>query len=201
MARDERLEMADFLAALRPEHWDEPSLCVGWSIRDVVAHAVSYEEHGLADTLRRLAKARFRPKELNEVARSEYAVLDPDALVSFLRAHLTPRGATARFGGRVGLIDAMVHHQDIRRPLGMRREIPAERLLCALPFAVTAPPLRGFWHGRGVRLVATDLDWSRGRGPEARGPGEAILMVLAGRRDVARELSGPGAAILQERLG
>ena len=81
------------------------------------------------------------------------------------------------------------------------REIPEERLLCALPFAVTAPPLRGFWHARGVRLVATDLDWSHGKGPEARGSAEAVLMVLAGRPSVARELTGPGAAILQQRLG
>lgn len=89
----------------------------------------------------------------------------------------------------------------MRRPLGMPRQIPAERLGCALPFAVTAPPLRGFWNARGVRLVATDLDWSRGRGPEARGSGEALLMVLAGRRGVAGELTGPGAAILHRRLG
>jgi len=201
MAREERTEMADFLASLRPEHWDQPSLCVGWRIRDVAAHAVSYEEHGLADLIKRLARANFRPGQLNEVALAEYAARDPQELVAFMRKHLTPRGATARFGGRVGLVDAMIHHQDMRRPLGMLRQIPAERLLCALPFAVTAPPLRGFWNARGVRVVATDLDWSRGKGPEARGPAEAVLMVLAGRQGVAGELTGPGASILQDRLG
>lgn len=201
MAREERTEMADFLATLQPEQWDHPSLCLGWSVRDVVAHAVSYEDHGVTDLVKRLARARLRPGRLNDVALAEYAGRDPDELVEFLRARLTPRGATARFGGRVGLIDALIHHQDMRRPLGMQRQIPAERLLCALPFAVTAPPLRGFWNARGVRLVATDLDWSWGRGPEARGPGEAILMALAGRRSVAHELTGPGALILEQRLG
>ncbi len=97
-----------------------------------------------------------------------------------MRTRLTPHGATARVGGRVGLVDALIHHQDMRRPLGLPRQIPAERLLNALPFTVTAPPLRGLWNARGVRLVATDLDWSRGKGPEARGPAEAVLMVLAG---------------------
>ncbi len=66
---------------------------------------------------------------------------------------------------------------------------------------MTAPPLRGFWNARGVRLVASDLDWSWGKGAEARGPAEAILMILAGRRSVADELTGPGASTLQERLG
>ena len=201
LARDERAEMADFLASLRLEQWDQPSLCLGWCIRDVAAHVVSYEEHGLGDVVKRLARARLCPGRLNEVALAEYAGRDPQELVGFLRRHLTPRGATARFGGRVGLVDAMIHHQDMRRPLGMRRQIPAQRLLCALPFAVTAPPLRGFWNARGVRVVATDLDWSRGKGPEARGPAEAVLMVLAGRRGVAGELTGPAASILQDRLG
>ena len=201
MASGERAEMADFLASLRPEQWDQPSLCAGWRIRDVAAHVVSYEEHGAVDLIRRAARARFRPGRLNDVALGEYGGRDPHELVDFLRDHLTPRGATARFGGRVGLVDAMIHHQDMRRPLGAARQVPAERLRCVLPFAVTAPPLRGFWNARGVRLVATDLDWARGKGAEARGPGEAVLMVLAGRRDVAHDLEGPGASILQQRLG
>jgi uncharacterized protein (TIGR03083 family) len=201
MARDERAELADLLASLRPEQWDRPSLCTGWRVRDVAAHVVSYEEHGSADLIERVVRARFRPGRLNEVALAEYAGRGPEELVQLLRDHLTPRGATARFGGRIGLVDAMIHHQDVRRPLGMPRRVPAERLLCALPFAVVAPPLRGFWHARGVRLVATDLDWSWGRGPEARGPGEAVLMVLTGRSGVAGDLTGPGAAVLQQRLG
>jgi uncharacterized protein (TIGR03083 family) len=201
MARQERAEMADFLASLRSEQWDHPTLSRGWRVRDIAAHVISYEERGWGELLGRLVTARFRFGRLNEVGLAEYEVRDPQELVQFLREHLTPRGATARFGGRVGLVDAMIHHQDMRRPLGMPRQIPVERLLCALPFAVTAPPLRGFWHARGVRLVATDMEWSRGKGPEARGPAEAVLMVLAGRSGVAGDLTGPGASTLQRRLG
>lgn len=201
LVREERAEMADFLESLTPEQWEHPSLCRGWRVRDVAAHVVSYEEHGRKDVARRLVRARLRFGRLNEVGVAEYAHLQHDELVAFLRAHLTPHGPTARFGGRVGLVDAIIHHQDMRRPLGRPRRVPPERLLHALPFAVVAPPLRGFWKSRGVRLVATDVDWSRGRGPEARGEAEALLMVLAGRRSVAGELSGPGAAVLQGRLG
>jgi hypothetical protein len=64
-----------------------------------------------------------------------------------------------------------------------------------------APPIKALWHLRGVRVVATDLDWSGGAGPEARGTGEAVLLVMAGRRGVACELSGPGADRLVRRLG
>jgi uncharacterized protein (TIGR03083 family) len=201
LARDERADLADLLDTLTPEQWHAPSLCDRWRVRDVVSHLISYEEHDTREFLRRLRKAGFKFSELNDVSRAEYDKLEPDELITFLRDHLDPQGTTARLGGKVGLVDAMIHHQDIRRPLGLPRRIPAERLEHALPFAVTAPPLRGFWHARGVRLIATDLDWSRGRGPEARGDAEAVLMVLAGRPTVARDLTGPGAEILQRRLG
>lgn len=201
MARAERAELADFLDTLTPQQWDAPSLCAGWRVRDVVAHAISYEEHDTSDLAKRLVKARFRPHKLNDVALVEYRNLSPQELVEFLRGHLEPKGATARFAGAVGLVDALIHHQDIRRPLGMPRTIPAERVRHALGFAVTAPPLRGFWTARGVRLVATDVDWSRGKGPEARGTGEAVLMTMAGRSGIATELTGAGAEILRRRTG
>lgn len=201
MASEERRDLADLLESLTPDQWEHPSLCERWRVRDVAAHVVSYEEHGPLDLLKRFTKAGLRPGRVNDVALQDYAARDPQELVAFLRSHLGPRGATARFGGRVGLVDALIHHQDIRRPLGLVRDIPAERLQVALPFAVTAPPLRGFLHARGVRLATTDLDWSHGKGPEAHGPAEAVLMVLAGRRGAASDLRGPGAAVLERRLG
>ncbi|OQO92937.1 DinB family protein [Saccharomonospora piscinae] len=200
-ARRERRELADFLEQLEPHQWEAPTLCSRWTVREVVAHMISYEEHTSRDLLNRLAKARFRFGEINQVGLAEYAHLGPAELIAFLRSHLDPRGGTRGFGGRIALVDALIHHQDIRRPLNLPRTVPVQRLRYALPFAVVGPPLRGFWHARGVRLVATDLGWSYGRGPEARGPGEAVLMALTGRAGVARELTGPGAEILRRRLG
>jgi hypothetical protein len=53
---------------------------------------------------------------------------------------------------------------------------------------------------RGVRLVATDLDWGHGKGPEVRGSGEALLMAMAGRRAALDDLDGPGKAKLAQRF-
>ena len=67
--------------------------------------------------------------------------------------------------------------------------------------ALIAPDIGGLWRIRGVRLVATDLRFSAGAGPEVRGAAEALLMAIAGRRGVASELSGPGQAKLAGRIG
>jgi uncharacterized protein (TIGR03083 family) len=200
-AAADRAELADLLDTLTPELWEAPSLCTGWRVRDVVAHLVSWEGTGRGELARRLVRARLRPGRLNEVGFAPFCELPADELVRLLRDHLVPSGPTARFHGGVGLVDSLIHQQDIRRPLGLRRDIPSARLGYALRFALFAPPLRGAWKGRGTRLVATDLDWSFGRGPEARGPAEAVLMVLAGRRGAAGELSGPGRQVLVERFG
>ena len=100
----------------------------------------------------------------------------------------------------IALTDNMIHQQDIRRPLQLARRIPPERLRAALDFARYAPTIRGAWRVRGVRLVADDLDWSHGRGPEVRGSGEALLMAMAGRRAALDDLSGPGQPKLAQRL-
>lgn len=114
--------------------------------------------------------------------------------------HQQPRGLTAGFGGRIALTDGVVHHQDIRRPLGLLREIPAERLRVVLDVARTAPTIGAAKRIRGLTLVATDLDRTTGAGPVVEGPAESLLMALAGRRGVAAELSGPGRPTLGERL-
>jgi hypothetical protein len=48
--------------------------------------------------------------------------------------------------------------------------------------------------------VATDLDWAYGEGPEVRGAGEALLMIMGGRRAAVPDLDGPGTATLAARL-
>jgi hypothetical protein len=97
------------------------------------------------------------------------------------------------------LADTLVHHQDIRRPLGRQRTIPADRLVPVLnrpdPFA---QPRR---RARGLRFVATDLIWANGEGSEVRGTGEAIARAVAGRPVVLDELQGDGVALLRKRVG
>ena len=81
-----------------------------------------------------------------------------------------------------GLVDHFIHHQDVRRPLNHPRTMPADRLRAALQ---VTPGLGGFVRARqrvrGLRLVATDIDWSHGTGPEVIGTGEVILLVASGR--------------------
>jgi uncharacterized protein (TIGR03083 family) len=201
MAREERAELAAFLETLRPEQWDAPSLCAGWAVRDVVAHVVGYDPLGVGGFVRTLAQARFDADRANQRVIDDHRDADPALLIDLVRRYETPQGLTALFGARIALVDGTIHHQDIRRPLGLPRELPGERLRAALAFAVWAPPIGNPLRVRGLRLVATDVDWSSGRGPEVRGPGEALLLAAAGRAQVLDELDGPGVDTLARRCG
>lgn len=210
LASADRADLAALLRALTPEQWQTPSLCAGWTVRDVVTHMLSYEELDPLGVARRFGRtwlAFDRASALglgfdraNDFGLAAYADHDPPALLALLDRSTQPRGLTDRFGGRTALLDGMIHQQDIRRPLGISRTIPVERLVPALTFARIALPLRSPWRVRGLRLVATDFDWHAGRGPEVRGSGESLLMAMAGRHGITRELDGPGQATLAARI-
>ncbi|GAA3227922.1 maleylpyruvate isomerase family mycothiol-dependent enzyme [Pseudonocardia petroleophila] len=201
LARDERADLADFLATLSPAQWEAPSLCARWRVRDVVAHMFSYEELGPIGLVGRFIKGGVLPDRVNAVGVAAFADSGPDELLALVRDHQQPRGLTAGFGGKIALTDGVIHHQDIRRPLGLPRTIPAERMRTVLDFARTAPTIGASKRVRGLTLTATDLDWTAGRGPVVEGPAESLLMAIAGRPGAVEELSGPGRRVIADRIG
>ena len=200
LATAERHDLADFLETLTPEQWSRQSLCQGWTVRDVVAHLISYEEVGMLRFIGGFVRHGFKFGRMNESRLAEFGAKTPAELVAYVRAHAKPSGPTAVGDARIGLTDGLIHHQDIRRALGRPRQVPAERLAPVLDFAMIAPPLPAKQNGQGLRLVASDLDWSYGSGAEVTGPGEALLMAVCGRAHALPELMGPGLRTLESRV-
>jgi uncharacterized protein (TIGR03083 family) len=200
MARDEREEFAALLEGLMAQQWDSATLCELWTVREVAIHTVSYDELSTAGLVGRFLKGRLNTDRINAIGVADYADRSPEQITALIRSNAEPHGLTGGFGGRIALTDGMIHQQDIRRSLGLPRTIDRERLRTALDFALFAPTIRGAWRARGVRLVATDLDWTHGRGAEVRGSGEALLMVMAGRRAALDDLDGPGKAKLAQHI-
>jgi uncharacterized protein (TIGR03083 family) len=198
LAYAERADLAEFLGTLTPQEWQAQSLCTQWTVKDVVAHVVSYEELSAFGLAKRFAKGFVVCA--NAVGVKEYARKTPPELVDLLRRHLQPRGLTAGFGGMIALVDGTVHHQDIRRALDRPRTVPVDRLERILPLVPGNPRLGAGRRIRGLRLKATDVAWQHGDGPEVTGSGEALLMAMTGRPAAIDELAGPGTVTLADRL-
>jgi uncharacterized protein (TIGR03083 family) len=195
----ERAALAATLAALPADHWQRPSLCPGWTVKDVAAHVISNPQIRLGDVgrlfVRNLGRS-YNDMILRDVQRLG-AEQEPDRILADYAAYADSRKHVPTTTVIEPLIDSLVHHQDIVRPLGLTREMHPEAAAVA---ADRCRLLLGLMGSRrvvkGVRMVATDLDWVRGRGPTLSGPMQELLMVCAGRSRVAVELEGDGQELL-----
>jgi uncharacterized protein (TIGR03083 family) len=196
MLAAERRDLVAFLRTLSDDDWEAPSLCAGWRIRDVVAH-VSYDAMSLPAYLGAAIRHGFSADRINGALVDAERHTSTSALIDKLETSIG-RGAFARFVPNLALADVFVHHQDIRRPLGRHRETPHDRVLAVLdhPDPFTSPRRRT----RGLRLVATDVAWSKGQGPEVRATGEELALAMAGRPVVLDRLEGDGADVMRRRF-
>jgi uncharacterized protein (TIGR03083 family) len=197
--RAERSEIHDYLSRLPPERWQQPSACEGWTVIEVAAHLAGFLSVSVWGLGARMARAGFFPPRANTRDVAKWTARGAPAIVAALAAD-QPLGVASVYA-KVGLTEALVHHQDMRRPFGDRRHIPEARLRVALTVISRRPGTGtgGRRRRKGVKLTATDIDWSIGSGPEVRGTGEAILMALAGRASAYDELSGEGVDVLTQR--
>ena len=112
------------------------------------------------------------------------------------------KGISRLIPAKSGFLDHLVHNQDIRRPTGKSRTIASDRLVRALELVRSegTPLFSPKKMVRGLKLVASDLDWTAGEGPAVEGPGEAIVMAAAGRAAGLETLKGEGTTILRDRI-
>ncbi|PXY30266.1 hypothetical protein BAY59_13755 [Prauserella coralliicola] len=207
LVRAERLSLADFLEGLAPDDWAVPSLCAGWTVRDVAAHLAWAPVQGPREMLGLLLRSGFRVNRLSADAARRWAERGRDAILAQLRENAASGARPAGTPETAALADAMVHALDIRRPLGRAGPLdPAGFPIVADLFATMRWPMTITIGGnareamRGLRLVASDLPWSHGSGPEVRATAESLLLVLTGRPVADDELSGTGASTLLARL-
>jgi uncharacterized protein (TIGR03083 family) len=165
--------------------------------QDGIWRMVGDERQEILDLLRSLT-----PEGANTWWVQHNASRDPADIVAVWQRSLPPGPVARVLGAGTALRAGVIHHQDMRRPLGLPRVIPAERLTGVLDAIVTpkgSVNLGSRERAAGLRLRATDADWAHGYGPGVAGPGEALIMALAGRAVGLPELQGDGLQILAAR--
>lgn len=198
----ERRALLEDLRGLGPEAWQVPSWCPGWDVHDVVAHLIDSAKTTRLGFLRRMLAVGFDFDRDNArgVARERHE--DPQrtlaALAAVLEATKTPPANPA-----TRLVEAFVHGEDVRGPLGLTRSYPAQQLEQALKYQLnTSVKLGG---GResaaGFTIVAAETGLVHGAGPEVVGTALGLLLAVSGRPVDVDAFSGGGAAIFLNQLG
>jgi uncharacterized protein (TIGR03083 family) len=198
---DERKDFASFLEALTPAQWDTQTLCTEWKVRDAVSHVILAVTSSKTEFVKSFVTSGFNfNKSMSRDARA-HGQLAPDVLLKELRDHIDDRRLPPGIKPPNLLGDTVVHQQDCRRPLNMPRIVPEERLRVVLDAMKNVQPILGNKKRiAGIKLSATDMDWTWGDGAEVSGPGEAILMAMNGRTTALDDLSGDGLATLRSRF-
>ena len=198
---EQRAALADLLGTLGPDEWDQPSLCAGWRVRDVAAHVISSPQAGLGSVSLALLRARgnFNRCMFNEARRA--GACPTAQIVADYRRYAGSRRRPPGTTYLDPLLDVLVHTQDIVIPLGRKHDMPPSAAGAAAGRVWgTSFPFRARRNLAGLRMVASDVQWSVGDGPAVRGPMASMLLVLTGRQAGAAGLTGDGVPLLRERL-
>ncbi len=188
-----RRQFADRIETLDETAWNSASWCSGWKVRDVLAHLVRGAEGTLWSMVGDVLRGGLKPDRAVGEAAKRLGDVPVPQLADRLRNAGVGGFRPPGFPEAMGLADVLVHSADAFRPLGLDVDAPP---------ADAIPVLDAFWRRgrmvvhaepqRGRRLVATDLDWMRGDGPEVRGKAIDLVLLVANRRQVLPSLEGPG---------
>ena len=173
--------LADLLAAPGADTWDAPSLCEKWQVRHVVAHVtmparLTPEQYGAE-----MAAAGGDFGVLSDTVAARDGALPPSQLLDALRSPALHAWQPPGGGAAGALSHAVIHSLDVTVALDRPAVAPAEAVVAVLDQITAA---HGAWFGvdlSGVRLEATDLDWSWGDGDVVRADSGALVALVSGR--------------------
>jgi uncharacterized protein (TIGR03083 family) len=178
--REERRAIRALIHELTPEQWDTPSLCAGWTVRDVVAHLLAWDDLLIYRTGREHLRVMVRfwslyasslasMRMLNRRLQSRTRACTTDDLIRRFATEDSPDLKWLFDGSNrcAHYAEYVIHHEDIRRPLGLTRDVPPDRLAAAMTGVTRLPGVRMGARRRQRRIDDNTLDG---------------LLALAGRR-------------------
>ncbi|MCG7523594.1 maleylpyruvate isomerase family mycothiol-dependent enzyme [Streptomyces sp. OfavH-34-F] len=197
----ERAELAADLGQLTAEQWETPSLCSGLTVREVLAHLTAGASLNTVRWLAGVIRCRFDFDKQVAMRLAEQLGTGPAETLERFRA-VVPSRTKPPLPPIAMLGETIVHGEDIRNPLGIRRPYPIEVVTQVAEY-YQGSDLVVVAKGRigGLRLVAADGPFTTGSGPLVSGPTLALVMAMTGRATYCDDLEGDGVELLRSRCG
>jgi uncharacterized protein (TIGR03083 family) len=195
----ERKALAADLEGLSDQQWATTSLCDRWTVQDVAAHMTATAKISPPQFFVKMIGSGFSLKRMQTKDIAVERGSSPVETLSRFKAEITstkhPPGPNQTWLG-----EALIHAEDIRRALGITHDYPIDDVVAVAEFYKGSNLIVGAKKRiAGLKLHATDVDWSTGDGPEVSGPILSLVMAMTGRKEVLGDLSGPGVETLRSR--
>lgn len=186
---------------LDDNQWSAQSLSEGWRVRDVLAHLIFAARPPVRGYMAALARSRGNFDTANHslaIAGGQRPVAD---LLNEYRDVVEHRFSPPGWPQAAPLGDILLHSLDVRIPLGLPTDHPAEHYEPAAQLLFSRVGRSFTRTGRpDVCWVATDLDWTQGDGPEVSGTMVDVALAAAGRGARIDHLSGDGVTAVRSWL-
>jgi uncharacterized protein (TIGR03083 family) len=194
-----RKALATDLQMLDDAQWQAASLCSRWTVRDVTAHMTATAKVTPPAFFTKLAMSGFSLERLQDKDITvEKGGSPSDTLARFEAVENSTKHPPGPLDSWLG--EAILHAEDIRRPLAIRHEYPKDAVVRLADFYKGSNLVVGTKRRiEGLTLRATDADWSHGSGPEVSGPIMQLVMAMTGRKAALGDLTGDGVVTLRER--
>ena len=196
----ERRQLLADLEHLTEDQWRTRSLCPSWNVHQMLGHVVALTRQTPPAFFGKFLASGFRFDTMvaKDVARQSAGT--PGETMADLAAHAddtsSPPGPVDSWLGEI-----VVHGADIRRPLGIVYTPPIATTRQVADFYRNSNLLIGAKRRiTGLRLIATDTDWSHGTGPEVHGSLLSLVEAMTGRGVALADLTGQGTTELSRRM-
>jgi uncharacterized protein (TIGR03083 family) len=196
-----REALGGYLAGLSDDDWNRPSLCAGWTVKDVAAHMLVIPTKSKGQVFRSFLGSGFNLEKMNaKFVRSMTAAMSTAEIAAATRTSAGSQTMPPGLKLPGVLTELVVHSSDIAAGVGTPFELPVEDYVATLDHLKNAQPVFGSKKRiAGLTMRATDAEWSTGSGPTVEGPAQQLVLAVAGRRSALDRLSGDGLATLRAR--
>lgn len=201
MIEADRRELADYLAGLSAEEWQQRSLCSDWTVNEVAAHMLVIPTVSKPSIFFNFLGSgfnldKFSAKMVSRISSEK----SPDQIATAMRDSAGSRSTPPGLKPMGILSEVLVHAGDISEGVGRPLAFPADHYVAGLDYLKDVQPALGCKERiAGLRLSATDAEWSHGDGPEVQGTAQHLALAMTGRKAVLDHLSGDGVDTLRGR--
>lgn len=188
------------LEGLDDAGWHTQSLCAEWDVQQVVGHMVGTATTKKLNFVMGVVRQRGNLDAfLAHIVARNSAGTPAQTLAAFkqtMHNRNAPPGPDVMWLG-----EAIIHSEDIRRPLGMSYDYSVPAVGQVADFYARTNLLFGAKKRiSGLSLVATDVEWHHGKGDVVSGPILSLLMTMTGRDAHLNDLEGSGLEQYRDRV-